>query len=234
MTADNRPLIAVVPLWDEERASYWMLPGYMDAVLAAGGFPLMPPLLTSGADVQASMKLFDGFLLTGGQDVAPGFYGEAVREACGETCPMRDTMEAELVRLAIEADKPLFGICRGIQFLNAALGGTLIQDIPTELASDLVHSQEPPYDVPAHPVTLSGYLKDLLGTRTLEVNSSHHQGIEKLAPGLTACAQAPDGLIEAVHLPGRKFVLAAQWHPECAPDWPSSRTLFQTFVDACR
>jgi len=138
-----------------------------------------------------------------------------------------------LVRAAVSADKPIFGICRGIQFLNALLGGTLYQDIPAELQSELSHAQQPPYDLPAHDVKVSGRLRGLLGTDKLKVNSYHHQGIKRLSPELEPCATAPDGLIEAAYMPDKRFVLAVQWHPECALRRESSRKLFSAFVDAC-
>ena len=228
------PIIGIVPLWDSEKDSLWMHPGYMDGIAQAGALPVMMPLC-SGADLMGiAIERFDGFLLTGGQDVSPAMYGEPFREECGEICESRDAMETFLVRAAISADKPIFGICRGIQFLNVALGGALYQDIPTEFRSGLQHSQKPPYDTPAHSVETTGFLRRLLGADMVDVNSSHHQGIKTLSSELEPCAMAPDGLIEAVHMPDARFVLAVQWHPELANQWESSRTLFSAFVEACR
>ena len=121
----EKPIIGVTPLWDEEKKSYWMLPGYLEGVKEAGAIPVILPLTTNGADIAQLVDLCDGFLFTGGQDVDPQLYGEAMEPFCGELCPARDALEQELLRQALERDKPILGICRGIQFLNAALGGTL-------------------------------------------------------------------------------------------------------------
>ena len=119
----EKPIIGVTPLWDEEKNSYWMLPGYLEGVKEAGAIPVILPLTTNGADIAQLVDLCDGFLFTGGQDVDPQLYGEAMEPFCGELCPARDALEQELLRQALERDKPILGICRGIQFLNAALGG---------------------------------------------------------------------------------------------------------------
>ena len=145
-------------------------------------------------------------------------------------------METELLALARAQDKPVLGICRGIQFLNAALGGTLWQDLPVEYPSEVTPHQTGAYDQPIHTVRLlpGTPLADLLGVDTLPVNSYHHQAIHKLAPGLAAMATAPDGIVEAVYEPGKRFVWAVQWHPEFS--WKvsaESRKIFAAFVSAC-
>lgn len=232
----KRPLIGIVPLVDAQRESYWMLPGYMRGVEQAGGLPIMLPLTDDDAALRQLADTCDGFLLTGGQDVSPALYGAAPAPACGETCPARDAMETKLLALALEQDKPVLGICRGIQFLNVYLGGTLYQDLPTEHPSAAEHNQKPPYDVPVHSVTLTAGspLWALLGKDTLAVNSLHHQAIKTLAPGLAAMAVSEDGLTEAVCLPDKRFVWAVQWHPEFSfPVNADSRKIFAAFVGAC-
>ena len=134
----KRPLIGLVPLMDYQRASYWMLPGYMQGIEQAGGVPVMLPLTDDDAALARLADTCDGFLLTGGQDVEPAVYGAAQTSLCGEISPQRDAMERKLLALARAQDKPVLGICRGIQFLNAALGGTLWQDLPVEYLS-LIH-----------------------------------------------------------------------------------------------
>lgn len=231
----NKPLVGVVPLWDEQKDSLWMLPGYFDGLLAAGALPVMLPLTADAAALAQLAALCGGFLFTGGQDVQPSLYKEEALPLTGEVCPARDAMETALLRLALAQDKPVLGICRGIQFLNAALGGTLWQDLPAQHPSDVVHHQAPPYDAPAHTVTLvpGTPLQTLLGVRELPANSCHHQGVKTLAPGLRAMAHAPDGLVEAVYRPDRRFVWAVQWHPEFNYQVePSSRAIFAAFVRA--
>jgi putative glutamine amidotransferase len=177
----------------------------------------------------------DGLLLTGGQDVAPALYGEEIQPRCGSICALRDQMEATLFAAAAEADKPILGICRGLQFLNAHLGGSLYQDIPSELDSTLTHAQAPPYDQSAHAVDIEpdSPLFTLLGKPRIAVNSCHHQGIKRLAPELSVMARAEDGLVEAVWMPARRWVWAVQWHPECSLEDPASQALFAHFVRAC-
>jgi putative glutamine amidotransferase len=233
----ERPVLGVVPLWDEQKNSLWMLPGYMNGITQAGGLPLMLPLTADKAVLRQLAGLCAGFLFTGGQDVYPGLYGADVSPLCGPICEMRDAMEKALFSIAVlEQNKPALGICRGIQIFNVLLGGTLYQDIPAALPhSVLTHQQNPPYDKPAHQINIEpgSPLHELLGVEVLPVNSSHHQGIDGLSPELTPMARAEDGLIEAVYMKGRAFVWALQWHPEMAPAEESSRKIFRAFADAC-
>lgn len=229
-------VIGLIPLVDDGRDSLWMLPGYMEGVAQAGGLPLMLPLTAEDAALDQLCALCDGFLLTGGHDVSPALYGEQALPKCGDTSPQRDAMELGVLRRAMAHDKPVLGICRGIQFINAALGGTLWQDLPSQRPSAVCHRQKPPYDAPAHTV---GVLPDtplyrLLKTDTLAVNSYHHQAIRDLAAPLEAMALSPDGLIEAVRHPGQRFLWAVQWHPEFAyRSDPAARAVFRAFVSAC-
>lgn len=231
----EKPIIGVTPLWDEEKNSYWMLPGYLEGLEEAGAVPIILPLTADGADIARLVDLCNGFLFTGGQDVDPQLYGETMKPFCGELCPARDAMEQKLLRRALEQDKPILGICRGIQFLNAALGGTLYQDLPTEHPSEIEHSMKPPYDQAAHTVRIlpDTPLAALLQKQKLGVNSCHHQAIRSLAPSLVEMARSTDDLIEAVYLPGKTFVWAVQWHPEMSlyAD-EGSRKIFEAFVGA--
>ena len=231
-----KPIIGLVPLIDAARDSLWMLPGYMEGVADAGGLPMMLPLTENGGDLDRLCALCDGLLLTGGQDVSPALYGQTPLPECGETCPRRDAMETGLLRRAMALDMPVLGICRGIQFVNAALGGTLWQDLPSQRPSAVCHRQKPPYDAPAHTVAVlpDTPLYRLLKTDTLAVNSYHHQAIRDLAAPLEAMALSPDGLIEAVRHPGQRFLWAVQWHPEFAyRSDPAARAVFRAFVSAC-
>ena len=237
----RKPLIGVMPLVDEGRESYWMLPGSFHGLEHAGGVPAMLPLTAEPAVLDQLVATFDGFLFTGGHDVDPALYGEAPA-GTGETCPARDALEQGLLARAIAADKPVFGICRGIQLLNVALGGTLWQDLPTQRAAAQPaapalehHMSGPPYSRAAHEVEVlpDTPLAALVGAGTLPVNSYHHQGVRRLAPALAPMAVAPDGLIEAVWLLGARFCWAVQWHPEFMPvDDPPSAALFRAFVAA--
>ncbi len=233
----QKPVIGVTPLFDRARDSYWMLPGYFQALEQAGAVPVMLPLTNDAAALSRAVEALDGFLMTGGPDVDPAYYGAEEIPSVNEICPERDAMEMTLLRLLWETDKPVFGICRGLQMMNVQRGGTLIQDIPTEHPSDVEHRMKAPYDRAVHTVTV---LKDsplyrLFGTDSAGVNSSHHQAIKVLAPGLLPMAVAPDGLIEAICAPEKRFYWAVQWHPERL--WikdESSRRLFAAFVNAAR
>ena len=232
-----KPVIGVIPLVDEGRESLWMLPGYMEGIAAAGGLGVMLPLIDDREDLGQLCDMYDGILLTGGHDVSPEFYGAERLDACGACSPERDRMEAALLKFALEKNKPVLGICRGIQFLNAALGGSLWQDLPSQRPSEIEHHQTAPYDVPAHAVSIlpGTPLRELLGAETLRVNSYHHQAVRELAAPLQPMALSPDGLVEAAYHPDHPFVWAVQWHPEFA--WksdPAAMAVFRAFVDACR
>ena len=230
-----KPVIGVMPLWDDQKDSIWMLPGYMDGISQAGGIPVIFPFSSDEQELEQLVDLFDGFLFTGGHDVSPDVYGQESLPGLIVSCPKRDRMETVVLRKAMNADKPILGICRGIQFINAALGGTLYQDLPTQHPSDVEHHQTPPYDKHAHSVSVitDSPLYQCLGTDQLPVNSYHHQAVNRLAPGLSAMAVSPDGLTEALYKPGQRFLWAVQWHPEFS--WRTDeydRRIFKAFVNA--
>ncbi len=188
-------------------------------------------------DEEASAQLAvicDGLLFTGGQDVSPEMYHENALD-CVISFEARDRMEAIVLKKAIEADKPVLGICRGIQFINACLGGTLYQDLKIQHASKVEHHQKPPYDKPIHKVRVikDSPLYECLGKELLAVNSYHHQAVKALAPELTAMAVSTDGLIEAVCREESHFLWAVQWHPEFSfRTDENSMKIFRAFVTA--
>lgn len=229
------PVIGVVPLWDENRNSLWMLPGYLEGLRSAGALPLILPLTDQPNELDRILGLCSGFLLTGGQDVDPALYGQKPSPACGRPCPARDRMEAGLLERALRADRPLLGICRGLQFLNVFLGGSLWQDLPGERPSPVNHRMTPPYDRAVHRISLIPQtpLAALSKEQTLGVNSYHHQAVRELAPGLCEMARSEDGLCKAAFLPKHRFVWGVQWHPELAPQAPLSQAVFAAFQKAC-
>lgn len=238
----KKPMIGVLPLYDEHKESYWMLPGYMKGIEVSGGIPVMLPLTTDSEILWNLAQTMDGFLFTGGHDVNPELYHEETMEVCGTLCKDRDTMESVLFQHVLQMDKPAFGICRGLQLFNVLLGGALYQDLPLqfqpETRSSIVHKQKPPYSQPVHQLKLAEgtQLHQILQTDSLRVNSYHHQGIKELAKPLVAAATAEDGLIEAVVMPNQRFfMIAVQWHPEFMyqEDEPSFK-LFTAFVKACQ
>jgi putative glutamine amidotransferase len=209
---------------------------YTRAVAAAGGLPLIiPPGLSEEQLAELATRL-DGILFTGGGDVHPARYGNLIHPLVSEVDEERDRVEIFLIQETARQMKPFFGICRGVQAINVALGGTLYEDILDQMPGAQSHqfSGQAPRDHLAHPVRVQegSRLAGILGCTETGVNSLHHQGLRRLAPGLTPTAWAPDGLIEAVELPGRPFCLGVQWHPEWLQEHAPMRALFRAFVEA--
>lgn len=231
----TKPVIGVMPLWDEEKNSYWMLPAYMQGLQAQGAIALMPQLDDCPESLDYFVESCDGFLLTGGQDVDPSVYGAQRTAQCQPPVPLRDRMDAYILVHAVERDKAVLGICRGIQLMNVAYGGTLYQDLPTEHPSEIVHSMSAPYDRCAHTVQMrpDTPLHALWQSEQVPVNSCHHQAICTLAAPFAPMADAPDALIEAIYMPDRSFVWGVQWHPEFSYLRDvHSRQIFAAFVQA--
>lgn len=229
----RKPLIGLAPLVDKARDSYWMLPGYMKGIELAGGVPVMLPLTSDKDAIAQLVAVMDGFILTGGDDVAPALYGEEKLSECDECCAERDEMERILFPMALEKNRSVLGICRGLQLMNVLLGGTLYQDLAAQHPSQIIHRQSAPYDVPIHDVSLvaDAPLAQLLDKSQMGVNSCHHQAIKALAPSLQAMAWSPDGLIEAACMPEKHFVWGLQWHPEFAYKVSEdSKRIFNAFV----
>ena len=212
---------------------------YVEAVATAGGAPVLIPLNLDEGALRAIYERLDGLLLTGGVDVHPRHYGEALHEKCGEIDEARDAVELTLTRWALAEGLPVLAICRGVQVLNVAAGGTLYQDIASQVPGSLKHNCWPdhPRNYLAHQVTVNGgsLMTAILGQSQLAVNSMHHQAVKDLAPSFSVVAQAPDGLIEAIESNDHPFALGVQWHPEeLVEDAPPMRRLFEEFVSAAR
>lgn len=232
-----KPLVGVMPLWDDKKESIWMLPGYMDGIIQAGALPIIFPFSQDEKELLQLVGMCSGILFTGGQDVFPELYRETPEEALVSYCQKRDIMESIVLKAAIRDDKSILGICRGIQFINVALGGTLYQDLPKWHPSDVIHHQQAPYDVPVHKVRIikDSPLYRCLGTESAAVNSYHHQAVKTIAPQLEPMAVSPDGLTEALFMPNKNFLWAVQWHPEFSyKKDPNSRKIFSAFVNSMR
>lgn len=228
-------IIGVSPLYDSEKDSYWMVPGYIKMLEIEGAVPLILPLTSDKKELDCLFNLCGGFLLTGGQDVSPSLYGAKRSPMCGELSPERDEMDSYILKRAVDENKPILGICRGIQLMNAALGGTLYQDLPSEHGNKVNHHMSPPYDRAAHSVNIvkGGALGRILEKEKIGVNSYHHQAVKNLAPALKAVAISEDGIIEAVEMPLKRFILGVQWHPEFSylTD-ENNRKIVRAFVEA--
>lgn len=211
---------------------------YLSAVQQAGGVPVVLPPQLSAASLARLARGLDGVLLTGGGDIDPAVFGEAPHPTVYEVASSRDTLETAVVGIALERRLPILAICRGIQLLNVALGGTLFQDVGTDPGTELRHGQQEPRDQPTHKVRVAAgsLLAETLGADELEVNSMHHQSVKALGKGLTAVAWAPDEIIEGIELDDRsRFVVGVQWHPEeLVRHSEAARRLFAALVRSAR
>ncbi len=233
-----RPVIGIsgnLTIDQNGRSGLFLGVDYYEAIHAVGG---IPAALTFGGEPDALAELalrIDGLLLSGGDDVNPHVFGEEPRLGLGSVTPARDALEVELFRRMRELHKPVFGICRGIQLMNAAMGGTLYQDLVREWPGKLQHAQKGPRQHAGHAVQVDPgtRLRGILSADQVFVNTFHHQAVRDLAPGCVVTARSQDGLTEAIELSGDDFVLGVQWHPENL--WRTMaehRRLFAAFVDA--
>jgi len=211
---------------------------YSQAIEDLGGIPLILPLCEDSAARRQLLKKVDGLLLTGsGPDIPPRLYGERQRYRFRVMNRRRYDFELEMVRQAARSGVPLLGICGGMQAINVAHGGTLVQDIASELDRPLQHRAPGPATRRSHSVrvTPKSLLYRIVGRKQIRVNSSHHQSVKRVAPSLTVSAVASDGVIEAIEAPARRFLLGVQWHPEFLYDRDQNhRHLFKAFLDAAR
>lgn len=220
--------------------SWVMNSRYYLAAADMGAVPVMIPLFDrDDATLRAVYDRLDGVLLAGGVDMEPGTFGEAPHPRLGRTDPARDQVELTLARWAIAEGKPLLGLCRGHQVLNVALGGTLYQDIESQVPGAIRHDYFPgfPRDYLAHHVTVTpgSRLHAAAGGATMPVNSMHHQAVKTLAPGLVATARAEDGVIEALESEGPGYLVGVQWHPEVFEKRDErTQRLFEGFITAAR
>ena len=235
----DAPIIGVVPRYDFEWTGLAIGDGYLSGLLQSGGVPVVLPATNDPALIERIVAACDGFLIPGGQDIDPGRYGAARKPHTHRSATARDAMEQVLVRAVVAAGKPLLGICRGMQSINVALGGTLHQDIHAHLSPDaLPHVQGRPFDLPAHMVDVveGTRLFDIVGAPRLGVNTIHHQSVAELGEGLIVNAvSSDDGIVEGIELSGDTFVVGVQWHPEHM--WrtrPHSKRLFRALVEAAK
>jgi putative glutamine amidotransferase len=192
---------------------------YLESVIDAGGVPMILPPLVDPRMAEVLLDGIDGLLLSGGNDLDPGYYGEECAPELGVTNPERDAFEIALLRLALGRGMPVLGICRGMQILNVALGGTLYQDLSSQLGGNVLkHWQETPKWQPAHEIEIlyDSHLAEITRCQNTKVNSYHHQGIKEVADGLVVTARSSDGVIEAVeyHNLSEQWLLGIQWHAE--------------------
>jgi putative glutamine amidotransferase len=235
-TSELRDANGAVPTPEGEPAQQEMVLGmkYLSAIERAGGVPLVVPPLHDPALLAALLDHVGGLVLSGGPDLDPVTYGAERHGRLGPTWRALDEPELTLARLADERGLPILGICRGLQTLNVARGGTLHQHLPERVGEEIAHRQQAAGSLPTHRVTLDGdcRLAEIVGATELAVNSFHHQGIDTLGGGLRATGFAPDGTLESVEALDRDFVLGVQWHAECLIDDDRQSALFAALVAA--
>ena len=230
-----RPVIGISPSRSEERHQLQLLENYLNAIYRAGGLPMVfPSSITDEDAIDEMLNHVDGVLLSGGIDVHPRYFGEEVLPGCGAIDETRDAFELALTRKAVERGMPVLGICRGIQVLAVALGGTLFQDIESQLGIPNTEHRQEPMDDYKHAVRFKegGLLERITGTTLMLTNSMHHQSVKGAGDQLIIEGITMDGIIEAVSMAGNEAVFGVQFHPECLESFsdPAAR-IFTYFVE---
>ncbi len=232
----NKPIIGVTIKHNVEDESYWTRPNDLLPFAHLGAVVVPIPIIDDIEQLDCFLDICDGFFVSGGQDINPELYGEDNTYSKGPFSNLRDKTDAYIIKGAFERDKPLLGICRGMQMINAALGGTIYQDLNLEKITEHNHSMQKPWDRFDHKVTLleGTPIEKELGLQSLDVNSIHHQAVKEPAPDLKVMAVSDDGVIEALYAPKKSFVWAVQWHPEML--WQKDKTSLEilgAFVKKC-
>jgi putative glutamine amidotransferase len=240
----NTPVIAITGYADRSARPpntfvFALARTYVEAVASSGGAPLILPPYLEGPLLREVFDSIDGLILSGGGDIHPSSFGQEDGGLLWRVDRKRDETELSLARWALAEGLPVLAICRGVQTLNVAAGGTLIQDIPTQVPNALSHSSVAGRPLPeiAHTVNVRSdtRLAALTRTGTLDVNSAHHQAADVVGEKLVVTAQAPDGVIEGLEAPEHRFCIGVQWHPEAMIEHtPQMRGLFEGFIEAAQ
>ena len=230
-----KPIIGIFPSFDDEKKQIYLNKQYLDEIIRIGGIPFVLPLSSDQKTIYDLIKNIDGLILSGGYDIAPECYGQENTGKSINISKITDECEGEIIRLAIEADIPILGICRGMQALNVFCGGSLIQDIPSEHGFAVTHLLPEP-DVAFHNIKIEkeSPLSNAVGFGTHIINSYHHQAVKNLAPDFSVAATSDDGIIEAIYHKNKKFVLGIQWHPERNQDKVLiNKKILEEFIKVC-
>lgn len=234
----SRVLIGLVPNYDIDNCVSAVKVEYLEAVVMAGGYPLITATISNRNYYDFITEICDGIILTGsGSDVDPRRYNQEIKPECGQINSKREECDWMLLDYVFRKKVPLLGICHGLQEMNVYLGGTLYQDIRSEMDGVMEHKQKSSYGILVHDVLIKegSIFNEIFGAHRIRVNSRHHQGIEKLGRGLLEAGRSEDGLIEAVVFDeANHFALGVQWHPESmVKNDEYSRKLFRYFIQRC-
>lgn len=235
---NGKPVIGLCSSYekDENNDRIFLNHAYLEAIRRFGGVPVVIPAEATEEEQAFLLSRCDGLLLTGGDDIDPGLYGEEILNSTVVPAPVRDVGEPRLLAMATERNMPIFGICRGMQIMNVYFGGTLYQDIPAQLPNCPGHSMEKPDHRTCHDchVAPNSPLAKWTGRETIQVNSHHHQSVKAVASGFAVMGTCSDGIVEAIWKPDAAFICAVQWHPEKIWDIEeSSARIFEAFIQAC-
>lgn len=245
----KKPLIGITCNYDEREGwgastglivagqdGVYLASDYVYILEKAGATPVLLPQCSDFENLKPLLDLLDGILVSGGHDVGPERYNTFPKPYCGTVSYRRDTQDLAVTRYMLDRDKPLLGICRGIQILNVAQGGTLYQDLEKEGGFEHHFGDKYPRNVGWHKVSLAegSLLRRAYGAEEISVNSFHHQAVRDPGTGVTISARSSDGVPEAIEVEGHTFAVGVQWHPEMMFDSSEQRKLLQAFVDACR
>ncbi|MCC3421282.1 MAG: gamma-glutamyl-gamma-aminobutyrate hydrolase family protein [Microcoleus sp. PH2017_07_MST_O_A] len=228
----KHPIVGITTYCRSQAGEYCLNGAYIDAVQAAGGIPiLLPP---NQLDPASIFDAVDGLIFSGGGDINPELYGGFVDRTVYSVNAERDNFELSLAKLALRADIPVLGICRGMQVLNVASGGNLVVHVPDAYGEEVTHRQENPIRAIEHIIKIDpdSRLAKIMGTTSTNVVSWHHQAVQTMIPGWQIVARAPDGLIEAIEYKYHPWMVAVQWHPEMSPKSLPNCELFRAFVEA--
>lgn len=235
VSAEEKPVIGITMSYSVSESglgSVRLTIPTVDAVTEVGGVPVLLPPIQSEGDVDRFFDIVDGFIFTGGADIDPSVYGQEKHETTNILPERREDFDLMLMKKVLESDKPVLGICLGMQEMNVACEGTLIQDIPSQTDSTLIHKGEGSgHDVEVIEETM---LRDLLGGVTFSVNSMHHQAVDKVGEGLKITAKSPDGIVEGIEKTDHPYAIGVQWHPEYLTDNESQLNIFRGLIKAAK
>lgn len=234
-----KPLIGITSSIEKDETAHKVYDHNVRAIIEAGGVPLLLPNISDQASIARLAEEIDGLLGSGGYDIDPSYYQEEPHQKLGTVTPRRDEFEHALFQKVLELNKPILGICRGMQMLNVAAGGKLYQDIYSQIDEELLkHSQDAPTYYGTHTIRLEegSLLQEIVQSNELRVNSRHHQAVKEVAKDFMVSARARDGIIEAIESKEHSFALGVQWHPENMLEGKdeASELIFKAFINACK